>query len=218
MPIYDSDGTSTYQINKLFDSDGTSAYQIGKVYDNNGTTSNLIYASDITLFSNGATTDSGTWTGYNAYLGTKPTIGSTISYPAMTNGSFYGSLASCASPITLNGSHTLSFDMTKCSYSLWDTNLAIGATWGVRIYAVFSTSKITLDKGTIDTITWATNLNEYRMVNAYKTYGPDATSGSIAAGTKSTTINLTGNYYFGLLLAGYDAQTSAFTVNNIKIV
>lgn len=46
MPIYDSDGTTNYQIGKVYDSDGTTNHQIGKVYDNDGTVNSLIYTAE----------------------------------------------------------------------------------------------------------------------------------------------------------------------------
>ena len=49
MPIYDNDGTTSYEIGKIYDNDGTTNYQIGKVYDNDGTTSYLIYTAEITV-------------------------------------------------------------------------------------------------------------------------------------------------------------------------
>lgn len=49
MPIYDNDGTASYEIGKLFDNDGTASYQIGKVYDNDGTTNSLIYSAEQAL-------------------------------------------------------------------------------------------------------------------------------------------------------------------------
>jgi hypothetical protein len=181
-----------------------------------------VWNAESILFSNGATEDSGTWTGYKAYAGTAPTIGTYISYPYMNNTSFFGSLASCETPITLSGSHTLSFDMTKCEYALGSILPAVGSNWGVRIYALFSKSKIALNTGTVDTIAWAEGFDEYCVCNGYKAYqnlqdGSDQ-KGNIAAGTKTININLTGDYYFGLLVCGYDANiTSAFTVNNVKI-
>ncbi len=54
MPIYDYDGTTTYQIGKLYDNDGSTNYQIGKVYDNDGTTNSLIYTADLQIITNGA--------------------------------------------------------------------------------------------------------------------------------------------------------------------
>lgn len=48
-PIYDSDGTTTYQITKLYDFNGTTTAQIGKVYDNDGTTNSLIYSAETVL-------------------------------------------------------------------------------------------------------------------------------------------------------------------------
>lgn len=220
MSVTDWDGTTSSKIAKIFDWDGTTSSYHKRAFDWDGTTSTTVYESDITLFSSGATSDSGTWSGYRAYLGTAPTIGTTISYPSMSNNSYFGSLASTANAITFPGSCTLSFDMTKCSYTLPDTNLAINAKWGVRIYALFSTSKITLNTGTIDTITWAESFSKYaKAIDGYKTYTGAATNtGSIAAGTKTVSLNLSGNYYFGLLVAGYDAKiTSAFTINNIVI-
>ena len=53
MPIYDTDGTTNYEIGKLYDTDGTTNYQIGKVYDNDGTTNNLIYSAEEEIFNNG---------------------------------------------------------------------------------------------------------------------------------------------------------------------
>lgn len=50
MPIYDYDGTTTYQIGKLYDNDGSTNYQIGKVYDNDGTTNSLIYTAETSIF------------------------------------------------------------------------------------------------------------------------------------------------------------------------
>lgn len=49
-PIYDNDGTTSYEIGKVYDNDGTTSYQIGKVYDNDGTTNSLIYSADYELF------------------------------------------------------------------------------------------------------------------------------------------------------------------------
>lgn len=46
MPIYDNNGTTTYQIGKVYDFNGTTTYQIGKVYDNNGTTTYQIYTAE----------------------------------------------------------------------------------------------------------------------------------------------------------------------------
>lgn len=46
MPIYDNDGTASYQIGKVYDHDGTAAHQIGKVYDHDGTANYLIYSAD----------------------------------------------------------------------------------------------------------------------------------------------------------------------------
>lgn len=56
MPIYDNDGTTSYEVGKVYDNDGTTSYQIGKVYDNDGTTSYLLYTSDPNqhVFQNGA--------------------------------------------------------------------------------------------------------------------------------------------------------------------
>ena len=50
MPIYDYDGTTTYQIGKLYDTDGTANYRIGTVYDNDGTTNSLIYTEETPIF------------------------------------------------------------------------------------------------------------------------------------------------------------------------
>lgn len=220
MPIYDHSGTTAAQIGKLYDHNGTTATQIGKVYDNNGTTNTLIYSSETVLFQNGATADSGAWTGYSAYGGSAPTIGTTISYPTQNHSAWIGSLASCATPIKLSGSHTLSFAMTQAKAGLQTTNIGIGKKWGLRIYALFSTSRITLDSATTDVITWAESHSKYSKVcDSYVVYqGDNSQTSIITAGTKTTSLNISGSYYFGLLLAGYDASvTSAFTVNNIII-
>lgn len=51
MPIWDNNGTSSYEIGKLYDHNGTTATQIHVVYDNNGTSSYEIYKAEETLFS-----------------------------------------------------------------------------------------------------------------------------------------------------------------------
>ena len=43
MPIYDNNGTTSYEIGTIYDNNGTTNTQIGYVYDNNGTTNSLIY-------------------------------------------------------------------------------------------------------------------------------------------------------------------------------
>lgn len=53
MPIYDNDGTTSYQIGKVYDNDGSASHQIGKVYDNNGTASSLIYSGDVNYYNYG---------------------------------------------------------------------------------------------------------------------------------------------------------------------
>lgn len=55
MPIWDNNGTTSYEIGKLYDHNGTSATQTGNIYDNNGTTSSLIYSADEQIFPNGYT-------------------------------------------------------------------------------------------------------------------------------------------------------------------
>ena len=45
MPIYDNDGTTSREINKLYDNNGSVSTPINKVYDYNGTTNSLIYTS-----------------------------------------------------------------------------------------------------------------------------------------------------------------------------
>ena len=51
MPIYDSDGTASYQIGEVYDSDGTASYQIGEVYDSDGAARHLIYSAEENLLS-----------------------------------------------------------------------------------------------------------------------------------------------------------------------
>lgn len=58
MPIWDNNGTTSYEIGKLYDNNGTSSAQTGAVYDNNGTTSSLIYKAEETLFG-GVSLDTG---------------------------------------------------------------------------------------------------------------------------------------------------------------
>lgn len=49
MPIYDYNGTTSYEIGKAYDNDGTTTHQIGKVYDNDGTASRIIYSAETWL-------------------------------------------------------------------------------------------------------------------------------------------------------------------------
>ena len=49
MPLFDNDGTTSYEIGKLYDNDGTTSYQIGKIFDNDDTTSSLIYTASVTM-------------------------------------------------------------------------------------------------------------------------------------------------------------------------
>lgn len=220
MPMYDWDGTVGTEKAKAYDWDGTVSTQLGRGYDWDGTSAYLLYTDETVLFQNGATSDSGAWTGYRAYGGSAPTIGTTISYPTQNHSAWIGSLASCATPISLSGSHTLSFTMTQAKASLQTTNIAVASKWGLRIYALFSTSRITLDSATTDVITWAESHSKYSKVcDSYVVYqGDNSQTSIITAGTKTASLNISGSYYFGLLLAGYDASvTSAFTVNNIII-
>lgn len=57
-PIYDNNGTTSYQIAKIYDHNGTTSTQIGKVYDHNGTTSSLIYTAETLLYENGTSNTS----------------------------------------------------------------------------------------------------------------------------------------------------------------
>ncbi len=56
MPIYDNNGTTSYEIGKVYDYDGTTSHQIGKVYDYNGTASGLIYTAETQYYPGGAVT------------------------------------------------------------------------------------------------------------------------------------------------------------------
>ena len=49
MPIYDYDGTTTYEIGKVHDYDGTTTHQIGMVHDYDGTVAKLIYTAETVL-------------------------------------------------------------------------------------------------------------------------------------------------------------------------
>lgn len=49
MPIYDNNGTTSYEIGTIYDNNGTTNNQIGKVYDNNGTTNTLIYSLETSV-------------------------------------------------------------------------------------------------------------------------------------------------------------------------
>lgn len=91
MPIYDNNGTTSYEIGKLYDHNGTSATQIGAVYDNNGTTSSLIYkaeeevsvSSGVSMYKN--TTGLGTQTYSNLTAEDSNTSGGyVIRYKAVT--------------------------------------------------------------------------------------------------------------------------------------
>ena len=46
MPIYDNDGTASFEIKTIYDNDGTVNTQIRYVYDNDGTASSLIYNAE----------------------------------------------------------------------------------------------------------------------------------------------------------------------------
>ena len=61
MPIYDYDGTTSYELGKMYDYDGTTNHQIGKVYDNNGTTDRLIYSAEYVFFPNADTSNINNW-------------------------------------------------------------------------------------------------------------------------------------------------------------
>lgn len=49
MPIYDSNGTTIYQIGKVYDNNGSANTQIGKIYDSNGAVNSLIYSAETVL-------------------------------------------------------------------------------------------------------------------------------------------------------------------------
>ena len=65
-PIYDNDGTTSYEIGKVYDNDGTTSYQIGKVYDNDGTTNSLIYNSELKVITDGALQNGYQFTNYES--------------------------------------------------------------------------------------------------------------------------------------------------------
>ena len=62
MAIYDTDGTTKYEIGKLYDNNGTTSYQIGKVYDSNGTVVSLIYTAEYVYFPSAEVCDINNWT------------------------------------------------------------------------------------------------------------------------------------------------------------
>ena len=176
-------------------------------------------SNDCVLFKDGATTDSGTWYGYKGYTSAPPTFGSTIVFPYISEYSFIGSLATCEYPIDLYGNAKLSIDMGAVNATIATENMAPGATWGNRIYALFSKQPINLPSDQIDTPTWAQSQDAWVIIeNSYKQYhASDAASKttSIAAGTKTVDVDLTGTYYFGIFFTGYNAVTNQFNVNNV---
>ena len=64
MPIYDFNGTTKQEVNKVYVRDGTSRIQIGKMYDNNGTSRNLIYNSELIIIQSSAWQNSYSYTNY----------------------------------------------------------------------------------------------------------------------------------------------------------
>lgn len=172
MPIYDNDGTTTYQIGKLYDNDGTTSTQIGKVYDNNGTANTLIYSSDMTLFDAGKTVEyTGGWntaiytgTSFNFIVGQKLQI-QQINYAASTSAKIISK-----AKIAISGFSALKFTYT--------------ATKGGNGTFTYGISPVTTDRDVYDT---DTNLTKYTRLSA---------SGS---GTASVNVSgVSGSYYVRL--------------------
>lgn len=49
MALYDNNGTTSAEWDKVYDNNGTTSAQWGQAYDNNGTTSSLVYTAEETL-------------------------------------------------------------------------------------------------------------------------------------------------------------------------
>lgn len=214
MPIYDNNGSASYEIGSLFDNNGTTSSQIGKVYDNNGTSSALIYEGETQLFPPGQLTSwsayaynengtwsSGTYTPSSTAQGLQARNGNVVAgaYISTSNIRLYAGI----NAIGYNGSRLLS-------------NTAINLT-GVN------TITLTAYSSTSD----MSKTNAYAYLSATKpTYSgtphqtaPTGAAVSVAlpAKTSSSTVtmnvsNLSGNYYLAFWLY-VDSNDSAISKN-----
>lgn len=103
MPLFDNDGTTSYEIGKLYDNDGTTSYQIGKAWDYDGTTSYLVYEAAWHLFNAGYQNEVSTYnkTGEGTY--TVSDTGSAISLKAKASSTSAGRAHIWLTPVSASG-------------------------------------------------------------------------------------------------------------------
>ena len=209
MPIYDNNGTTSYEIGNLYDNDGTTSYQIGKVYDNNGTTSSLIYSSDENVLTSGVTAYPA---GYTSREATHTCSSTSLT---MTTKSVFGSGGGIHNVYTnttfdLTGMSTITFTVstTAAEYNRSYTSLYVGVVKTLPT-ATGSWLPSGFQSAGVDNAMRVINEKEWKLER-----------NTAIAGSYSLDVSgLSGSYYITFCISmgdGYGASTDA-TFSNVML-
>ena len=210
-------------IGKLYEFDGNNFIQIKKVWDVNETSNSLIYSADpIILWQGGTTTDSGTWTTLNNGYVSSPELNWTnadlptpcIAFKYGGSKTSGGAIAQTGKAIPISAGDTLSITLRYSRpITVMDSNVA---TWYASFGVIFSPTKLTaleFDAGA--------QFQELNVVNFWTTggLGPSA-SKTFTAGTYTATVPVSGSFYIGLALYGYDYNVGTYYLqfDDFKII
>lgn len=219
MPIYDWNGSVHSEIGTIYDGNGSVNSQIKEVYDGNGSVNSLIYSAEtpVTGWSFG---------GLQYWQGNLSISGSNLVFGVGKWGSNFGSLAWSSTPYSINTGNTIRYSMSQLNFQTAETGIAIGASHMGAIYVVFMTYQYNLESEIYNTpvhnLTQAgasvhmgpSCVREYRPAN----YG-DVMYASAGPGTFTQAVPVSGSYYIGFCLSGWDGQqTSTTTISNVVIL
>ena len=120
MPMYDSNGTTVYEIGKIYDFNRTTNSQISKVYDNNGSANSLIYTAQYAVFDNGNAVDyAGGWTRKSSGNGSYSMGTSIYTYAYNTKNSYRAYITSAKIPVSQFSKLTVDWQYSGKTYSTW---------------------------------------------------------------------------------------------------
>lgn len=210
MPIYDYDGTTFSEIGKLYDLNGNLASRVSKAYDLNGNLASQVFSSEVDAFADLGGFGSAS-VGYHhngmPYAGPPITFGDSSSFP----NSYFGSIIwSNAKASVENGQIILLTTTTPTTFTTCDTNLANGARHLGELAVVLSPTKISI-AGVADCRLAVANdaAAIYSVINGYALYYGSAVTTTSPAGTYTATVTVSGDYYIGVFLTGYDARVTS---------
>ena len=139
MPIYDSDRSTAYNIDKIYDSDRTTNYQIKTVYDSDRVNTYIVYSADYTVFNNGnATSYTGGWTLRSSGNGSASISSNIYTYAYNTANSYRAYFTTQKIPISQYS--TITINWNRRSYGPY-------ATWGWNRIALSSTTSVSWTNG-----------------------------------------------------------------------